>query len=187
MLYGKYLFSCLFKDDAILPYYKGSTFRGVFGKALKKVACALREQECSTCLLKSKCIYSVVFETQSANQESRDTRMASPPHPFVIEPPATAEINFQKQDPFDFQLLLFGQANEYLPYFIYAFEQMGKIGIGKRINGERAHFSLRDIRASGKQIYSHEDQVLKKENYFQNLSLCDTGKALGGPFRLRLI
>jgi len=41
MFYGKYKFLCRLKDDANLPYYKGSTFRGVFGRALKRVVCAL--------------------------------------------------------------------------------------------------------------------------------------------------
>ena len=185
MLYGKYRFSCMFEDEGVLPYYKGSTFRGVFGKALKKVVCALRRQECSECLLKRKCIYSQVFETPSSDEDSKDSRIASPPHPFVIEPPLTTETHFQKRDSFDFQLILFGQTNDYLPYFIYAFEQIGNIGIGKRINGKRAHFILKDIKASGKKIYSHEDQILRKGGFCQNLSLNDTGRATEGAFRLR--
>ena len=145
MLYGKYKFLCVFNDDAILPYYKGSTFRGVFGRALKKVVCALRRSDCSECLLRHKCVYSRVFETHSSYNETKDTRIAAPPHPFVIEPPPTTETHFSNGDHFDFHLLLFGQTNEYLPYFIYAFEQMGKIGIGKRINGKRAHFNLEGV------------------------------------------
>jgi hypothetical protein len=35
MQYGKYQFSCFFETEAELPPYKGSTFRGVFGIALK--------------------------------------------------------------------------------------------------------------------------------------------------------
>lgn len=187
MLYGKYRFYCIFEDEAVLPYYKGSTFRGVFGKALKKVVCALSRQECSQCLLKHKCIYYQVFETPSSDEDSKDSRIASPPHPFVIEPPLTTETHFQKGDSFDFQLLLFGQINDYLPYFIYAFEQMGNIGIGKRINGKRAHFILKDIKASGKKIYSHEDQILRKGSFCQNMSLHDNSKAPEGTFRLSII
>lgn len=185
MLYGAYLFSCLFENDAVLPYYKGSTFRGVFGRALKKVVCALRRQECSECILKYKCIYSQVFETPSSDEDSKDARIAAPPHPFVIEPPLTKETHFQNGDPFDFQLLLFGQTNDYLPYFIYAFEQMGNIGIGKRINGKRAHFILNNIKANGKKIYAHEDQILSKGCFFQNLHLTDNGKEREGVFRIR--
>lgn len=187
MLYGKYLFSCVFEDEAALPYYKGSTFRGVFGQALRKVVCALKRKECSECLLKNKCIYSLVFETPSSAQETKDSRIASPPHPFVIEPPLTPETHFHKGAPFGFHLLLFGQTNDYLPYFIYAFEQMGKIGIGKRINEKRAHFILEEIETSGNQIYSHKDQILRKGDFCQNLSLQDNQTASEGPFRLKII
>jgi len=107
--------------------------------------------------LPQACVYSLVFETPSSAQESKDSRIASPPHPFVIEPPFTTETHFQNGDSFDFRLLLFGQTNDYLPYFIYAFEQMGKIGIGKRISGKRAHFILEEIKTQGNQIYSHKD------------------------------
>ncbi len=37
MFYGTYRFSSVFENDAHLPHYKGSTFRGVFGRGLKKV------------------------------------------------------------------------------------------------------------------------------------------------------
>lgn len=66
MFYGKYLFSSTFTDDAIFPHYKGSTFRGIFGQALKKVVCALKKQECKDCLLREKCVYSFVFEIPSS-------------------------------------------------------------------------------------------------------------------------
>ena len=187
MLYGAYLFSCLFDNDAVLPYYKGSTFRGVFGRALKKVVCALKRQECSQCLLRHKCIYFQVFETQSSYEETKDSRIAAPPHPFVIEPPLTTETHFRKGAPFDFHLLLFGPTNDYLPYFIYAFEQMGNIGIGKKINGKRAHFILEEIKTSGDQIYSHKDQTLRKGNFFQSLSLQDSQAPSEGSFRLKVI
>jgi len=46
MLLGEYQFHCRLSDDAVLPHYKGSTFRGVFGRALKRVVCALRKETC---------------------------------------------------------------------------------------------------------------------------------------------
>ena len=42
MLFGKYRFICVFEKEVLLPDYKGSTFRGVFAHALKKVICALK-------------------------------------------------------------------------------------------------------------------------------------------------
>ncbi|HEN20866.1 MAG TPA: CRISPR-associated protein Cas6, partial [Desulfobacteraceae bacterium] len=117
MLYGEYLFSSTFADDAVLPCYKGSTFRGIFGQALKKVVCALKKQECQDCLLREKCVYSFVFEIpSSASDTDGRKRISSPPHPYVIEPPETARTHFKKDERFDFSLLLFGRANHYLPY-----------------------------------------------------------------------
>ncbi|MCD6184409.1 MAG: hypothetical protein J7K84_01255 [Deltaproteobacteria bacterium] len=132
MQYGEYRFFCVFENDAYLPNYKGSTFRGVFGRALKKVVCAFKKQECTQCLLKQRCIYALVFETSVSMEVPEGSRTASPPHPFVIEPPLTTETKFSKGSSFNFNLLLFGEINNSLPYFIYAFEQMGKTGMGKK-------------------------------------------------------
>ena len=58
------------KERIILPPYKGSTFRGGFGSAFKKVVCICRKTECDTCILKEKCIYSYVFETPPSSDTS---------------------------------------------------------------------------------------------------------------------
>jgi len=176
MLYGKYLFSSIFEDDAILPVYKGSTFRGVFGLALKKVVCALKRQDCKDCLLKEKCVYSFVFETPAKRDETDGKkRIAVPPHPYVIVPPEENNTRFKRGDPFNFTLLLFGRANEYLPYFIYAFEQMGKIGIGKKTEGGRARFSLRAVSANNKTVYSSENKKMAGGLFAEEL---DSGSLL---------
>jgi len=172
MLYGKYLFSSVFEDDAILPPYKGSTFRGVFGIALKKVVCALRKQDCKDCLLREKCVYSFVFETPVIRDEGHK-RIAAPPHPYVIEPPDNDRTHFKKEEPFDFALILFGRANEFLPYFVYAFEQMGRLGIGKRIEGKRARFLLKKVTSNGKLTYSGETGKITTDKLVEDLQIED--------------
>ena len=156
MLFEKYHFHGVFQDPAVLPVFKGSTFRGVFGVALKKVVCALRQQECGTCLLRAQCLYARVFETLGDSGGGKP----SPPHPFVIEPPATVQTHFQPGDAFDFVLLLFGWANEYLPYFVYAFEEMGQLGLGRRLGGQRPRFQLAAVAAGEKILYRQEDRLL---------------------------
>ena len=140
MRYGKYSFKCCFENDAILPPYKGSTFRGIFGHALKKVVCALKRQECEDCLLKERCIYTLVFETRHALKVPDGSRISAPPNPFVIEPPLSDETIYKKGSLFDFNLLLFGNVNSSLAYFNYAFDQIGKTGIGKKIGESRGCF-----------------------------------------------
>jgi len=155
MLFGEYRFHAVLEDEALLPAYKGSTFRGVFGVALKQVACALKLQECPSCLLRSQCVYALVFETQPAPEG------LPPPHPFVIEPPLTTRTRFEPGEAFDFTLLLFGGANDFLPYFVYAFREMGRLGIGRRLAGRRARFRLLSVTtpAAG-ELYREEEGTL---------------------------
>jgi len=187
MQYGEYLFQCRFDSEAILPPYKGSTFRGVFGLALKKVVCALKLQECDQCLLKHQCLYVQVFEASQYRKPPTEARIASPPQPFVIEPPLTSETHFNEGSSFDFNLLLFGDVNDRLPYFIYAFDQMGKIGIGKKINGSRGMFSLKAVVSDGKTIYSDKDETLKTSDSPTDLFLSDPIKQSDDNSRLKLI
>lgn len=170
MLYGKYKFLCRLETDAVLPYYKGSTFRGVFGHALKKVVCALKLQECRECLLKQRCVYALVFETSESIRPPEGSRIAAPPHPFVIEPPLTTETVFETGSAFDFGFLLFGEVNNSLPYFIYAFDQMGKIGIGKKVSGSRGRFTLEEVKLGDKSIYTNIEQKLNANGAIESLS-----------------
>lgn len=161
MLYVKCHLRSIMEDDAQLPPFKGSTFRGVFGLALKQVVCALKLRECKDCLLRQRCVYSLVFETLTDSEPS-DAAAArpSPPHPFVIEPPLSQETFVPAGAAFDFGLILFGWANDYLPYFVYAFEQMGRVGIGRRINGRHSRFQLLAITSGQKEIYNASERRL---------------------------
>lgn len=131
--YQKFLFTIEAREQLVLPYYKGSTFRGAFGSAFRRVVCALRRQDCTSCMLRTSCIYAYVFETSPDNTTTimGMHSYTSIPHPFVIEPPLESDRVYTSGDKILFGLLLIGKAVDYLPYFIFTFEEMGKIGIGK--------------------------------------------------------
>ncbi len=170
MLYGRFIFNCELNAEAVLPPFKGSTFRGAFGVALKRVVCALKRQDCQKCLLGSRCIYAFFFEKKNS-VPLHGKKVAAIPHPFVIEPPLNSKTHFRPGEGFDFNLLLFGRATTYLPYCIYAFEQMGQTGIGKRIQGKRAGFVLKTVSANGQIIYSGQDKRLRSEDITSHLVL----------------
>lgn len=169
MHHGNYRFICRFESEAHLPAYKGSTFRGVFGRSLKQVVCALKRQDCPTCLLKGECLYPAVFEPQLAACSDDATRRGGSPHPYVVEPPLDTGTAYVQGDLFDFNLLLFGEVNQRLPYFIYAFDRMGRIGIGKKVDGRRAAFRLESVEALGEKIYHHSGQRLLKADAYRDL------------------
>ncbi|MCP4699608.1 MAG: CRISPR-associated protein Cas6, partial [Gammaproteobacteria bacterium] len=137
----------------------------------KKVICALNIQECAVCLLLKQCLYPSIFETPQVRKPPSGANFASVPHPFVIEPPETGATQFPPQAPFNFNLLLFGEINNNLPYFIYAFDQMGKIGVGRRIKGRRGRFRLQEVRFDNRTIFSVDDGILKSPEPLPRLSL----------------
>lgn len=170
MQYGKYEFISNFNCEAFLPSYKGSSFRGVFGHALKKVVCVLKFQECPQCRLMSQCLYPLIFETPSVRKPPAGAKFSSVPHPFVIEPPLTDQTKFSEGEPFNFSLILFGSVNKHLPYFIYAFDQMGKIGIGKGVSSGRGRFSLKRVQYKDMVIYDSSDATLHDLNSLDDIS-----------------
>ena len=186
MQYGKYTFICRLETAANLPYYKGSTMRGVFGHALKKVVCALKRQTCESCLLKETCLYVQVFESQMIQDAGGGNRISANPHPFVIEPPQTEKTQFEPGDMLECNLILFGEYNEKLPYFIYAFDQMGEIGIGRRIDGRRGQFSLEKAILGPHQIYSKGEERIVMPDTFESLALSEPAGRRAGTFQVRV-
>ena len=130
MKLAKYRFIIKPRSELILPAYKGSTFRGGFGHAFKRAVCTVREGDCAKCMLQSKCVYSYVFETKLFSQ-SEQLKNTHVPHPFVIEPPLEEKQRYGIDDKLDFHLILVCRAIDYIPYFIFAFEELGRIGLGK--------------------------------------------------------
>ena len=142
MKLAKYRFDIRPRSELILPTYKGSTFRGGFGHAFKRAVCVDTAGECAKCKLQHKCVYSYVFETSSPEAEARNTQV---PHPFVIEPPLEERQRYGIEDRLSFQLILVCRAIDYIPYFIFAFEELGRIGLGKN----RGNYKLEKVVSSG--------------------------------------
>ncbi|MCX7634921.1 MAG: CRISPR system precrRNA processing endoribonuclease RAMP protein Cas6 [Syntrophales bacterium] len=163
MLFGRYSFRAVFQEEAVLPEYKGSTFRGVFGHALKTVVCALKLRTCEDCLLQARCLYPAVFEGPRKDEIPPEARRPpDPPRPYVIAPPLETKERYQPGDPFAFTLILFGPINENYAYFIYAMEQMGMMGIGRRVNGRAASYVLENVETAGRLVYEKKGRVLHK-------------------------
>lgn len=91
------------------------------------------------------------------------------PHPFILEPSTNSRQNHKKGEDLSFGLTLIGRAADYLPYFIYAFEELGRIGIGKG----RGKYELREVTEEGgagdsipkkRIIYSGDTKLLAQTN-----------------------
>ncbi|MCL5022268.1 MAG: CRISPR system precrRNA processing endoribonuclease RAMP protein Cas6 [Nitrospirae bacterium] len=151
-----FLFRIAAKEILLLPSYKGSTLRGGFGNAFRRVVCALRKNECDDCILKEKCVYSYVFETPPPSDTKMMRKYKAAPHPFIIEPPPEKRRGYSPGSEITFGLTLIGRAVDYLPYFIYTFDELGKIGLGKG----KGKFELRDVSCEGEKIYDSRTKTL---------------------------
>jgi hypothetical protein len=131
--FAKFRFHLHSREKIYLPHYKGSALRGGFGNIFKRTVCINYERECNKCVLQEKCVYSYIFETplpQKLKEKSK-FKMQRPPHPYVFEPPFASQSEYAPGEEFIFNLILIGHGIEYLPYFIFIFEELGKRGIGK--------------------------------------------------------
>ena len=154
---GSFKFTIAPNEPLVLPSYKGATLRGGFGHAFKRVVCALRRDSCAECLLEERCIYSYIFETPPPPDTKIMRKYKTAPHPFIIEPPSGMQKIYKPGDEIVFGLILVGRAIDYMPYFVYTFDELGRIGIGKG----RGKFTLKEVRCGGDVIYDSESKTIK--------------------------
>lgn len=161
----KYWITVQPKEPITLPAYKGSALRGVFGHALRRTVCVQKDTDCQECLLRLKCVYSYIFETPIPEDDPFCRKYSSAPHPYIITPTITTKRYFKEDEQLHFEVVLAGKANDYLPYFVYTFVEMGKMGIGK----DRGRFKLINVCAcqddgSLTEIFNGSDGTLKSAN-----------------------
>jgi len=131
--------------------------------AFKQVVCVLKRQSCDECLLKGKCVYSYIFETPHTEALKAKYHSSDYPHPFVIEPPLEQKQEYEPGKTLDFNLLLIGKGIDYLPYFIFAFEELGRRGIGRgrgKYHLEKVEALTHPGRQQGKVIYDGVSKTL---------------------------
>jgi hypothetical protein len=133
-------------DRLFLPVYKGAVLRGGLGWTLKNLVCVRQDHSCADCLISRRCSYFRIFETPVPADAQMMRKYPFAPHPFVITPPLDTKREFDNSCELNFDLTLIGHAIDYLPYFVYVFDELGRRGLGKAEN----QFSLARIEdASG--------------------------------------
>jgi len=145
-----------------LPPYKGSTLRGAFGITFKDIVCAVSHKDCNICIIRLTCPYSYIFDTPVPDDSKRMRKYQRIPHPFIVEPPLDKEVIFESGSSLTFGLTLIGKTIDYLPYFIYTFDCIGKEkGIGKgRGKFEIARVTWIDSAGDEKLVYDGDKKVL---------------------------
>jgi hypothetical protein len=137
-------------DPLILPPYKGSTFRGGFGSALRRISCKTGAEDCCGCGSALSCDYSYIFNTPPPPGSARMKKAEAAPHPFVIEPPLDEKQFYHPGDRLAFSVILIGPGIDLAGIFLEAIEVMGENGLGKKKNS-RGRMCIISVMNSKKQ------------------------------------
>lgn len=176
-------------DPIRLPVFKGSSIRGVFGHAFKKIFCTIGQNvlKCNDCPKNSSCYYSYVFETPVLKNSDIMKKYTNAPHPFVIVPPITDKCSYAKGETFNFEIVLIGNAIEYLSCFVNIFNEMGISGIGKG-NGRFFIESINSIdeKNNNKKIFDGRNYKFIDEPYIIDFSKIETPGKNGGVDRIKV-
>jgi hypothetical protein len=109
--FNRYSFEIKTRQDSLLPANRSSMFRGGFGHIFKQLNCVNKSNPaCKECQLSKTCAYSSVFETHDINDVAR---------PYIFETLLNDKRDYKKDEFIEFDLVLMGKANQYLPHFIY--------------------------------------------------------------------
>jgi len=187
---ARYNFVLTALDPLSLPLYKGSTLRGVFGHAFKRIVCAQQKQECTECLLRMDCPYASVFESRPPDGADIKRLQEAIPRPFVIEPPLTDKTYFLPDEELAFKLILVGRAIDLLAYFVVAFQEAGRMGIGKG----RGQYGLSRVETAPwddspvETVYTHSlrSSIIKRDCAVHFSDLVERAKALGREKKVTL-
>lgn len=114
-----------------LPPLAGSTLRGGFGRAFRAIGCAASALGATTCALGERCPYHYVFETLVPPGSAILGTVPTAPRPFVLQPPVAPPAVYETGERISVGLVLIGRAIDYLPYFVDAFDHLGRIGVGR--------------------------------------------------------
>lgn len=127
-------------DQIELPRVSGSTFRGAFGRAFRRVECRRPGSQCKGCYLQAQCLYWRYFFRTSLGDKN-------PVRPYILETPLESPSPIYPGEPVTFAITLVGEAIDHLLKFFAIFEEMGKCGLGQGWRKGKARCSLESVNA----------------------------------------
>ncbi|MBF0307998.1 MAG: CRISPR system precrRNA processing endoribonuclease RAMP protein Cas6 [Magnetococcales bacterium] len=146
-----------------LPEYAGSALRGVFGAALRGLACITRERECPGCGLLRTCPYSLIFETPAPLVAEGEKGFAVTPNPYIIEPPPWGVREYGVGEALVFHLVLVGRALGHLPLLILAWQR----ALGRGVGAGDGKAELQQVvleRSNGEEVVFRREEGLLRDH-----------------------
>jgi hypothetical protein len=111
------------------PYKSGNIVRGAFGSIFRKLVCIPSCRDAKTCDVRTTCPYARVFEPQAARGEG-PSGLADWPRPFVFRASHLDGKTVPEGEAFHFDVHIFDARDPALAYFVMAFAQLARAGLG---------------------------------------------------------
>ena len=132
MTFEFYRFRFYFRSAGSLyfPVYKsGNIVRGAFGDIFRKLVCIPSCHDAKTCDIRADCPYARVFEPQAARGEG-PSGLVDWARPFVFRAAHLDGRTILREEAFHFDVHNFDVRDPALPYFVLAFAQLAREGLG---------------------------------------------------------
>lgn len=129
-------------EKIVLSDMPTQTLRGAFGTVLKDKLCVNKSKDCSKCIIRHGCVYSVTFETPQQSIPTRYKGLDAPPRPYIFYMPDRDKTNYSPGEKMRFHMTLIGRSTQWIQYFIFAFLKLSERGLGK----SRGKFHLQTVR-----------------------------------------
>ena len=110
--------------DVTLTDCKGSTLRGMFKTALKRVCCPYSSTQCSNCTRAQECAYGLITEHRTKTGENTVL-------PYAINCSTLKPNAYSKDEELSFDLVLVGRAIAYLPHIIASLSAWDLLDVGR--------------------------------------------------------
>jgi hypothetical protein len=181
---GHFTFELAAVDSLVMPREnKGNVLRGAFGSIFKELCCGPSCSICATSPMRAHCPYAAVFEPSPPPGSNRLSANRDIPRPFVFRPPLDSKSRYERGETFEFDLVLFGNALTYFPYFVVTFRELSERGLGIG-RGRCRLLSIRSTRPGrpAEEVYSDTTQCVRfgADEAFHASAFFTEGDAAGG-------
>ncbi len=164
---AKYRFVLRPQEFIKLSSYAGSSLRKDFTPIFKQITCLEPHGDCKICSMTTDCPYYISLEDGEGIPDPDYKRYQTPPKPFIFEPPLKRRTFYSRNDELTFDLILFGKALEYFPYFAACLRRLGEMGVGRN----QGKYTLQKILAfdllsnnmAGEYVFNSSNPVYDKD------------------------
>src|SRR5262245_34799331 len=105
--FAHYRFQLTAREPLELPAFnKGSTIRGGFGTAFRRLVCIDLRLDCAACDLRFTCPYTRVFNPFVPPEAERLSKNQNIPRPFVVKPPRETKTQYLPAETLTFDFIV---------------------------------------------------------------------------------